>query len=122
MCPLYPAGSASGNSSYKTPIYIALTFIFAVLTYRGYKILGSWRISWFPFFSVGVNLFLVFLLQQKGGDPCSDARKISNAVFHIAPDLLGTEAGVAIFTVIVYLKGRQARRDAERARLLPGRT
>ncbi|CAN8065681.1 unnamed protein product [Agarophyton chilense] len=122
VCLVYPAGSANGNSSYKTPIYIALTFIFAVLTYRGYKLLGSWRVLWFPFFSVGVNLFFVFLLQKYGGDPYTDPHKISNAVFHVAHDLLGTETGVVIFTVMVYLKGRQARKEAERAQLLPGLT
>lgn len=105
---LYPIGSEAGNSNYKIPIYIALTLIFTVLTYRGYKLLDDWRIIFFPIFSVGVNLFFVFVLQKYGGDPYTNPNVRLNALFHILHDLAGTETGVAIFTWLVYQKGRKA--------------
>ncbi|MBP0027988.1 MAG: hypothetical protein J7529_06345 [Roseofilum sp. Guam] len=111
---LYPLGSIAeahhdpNATLYKIPIYIALTLIFSVLTYRGYKLLEDWRIIFFPIFSVGVNLFFVFLLQKYGGDPYHDPHVTANALFHILHDLAGTETGVAIFTGLVYLKGRAA--------------
>lgn len=105
---LYSVGNLSDNSNYKIPIYIALTLIFSVLTYRGYKLLDDWRIIFFPIFSVGVNLFFVFLLQKYGGDPYTSPNVALNALFHILHDLAGTETGVAIFTWLVYLKGRAA--------------
>jgi hypothetical protein len=105
---LYSLGNFAEDSNYKFPIYIALTFIFSVLTYRGYKLLDDWRIIFFPIFSVGVNLFFVFLLQKYGGDPYTDPNVTLNALFHILHDLAGTETGVAIFTWLVYLKGRAA--------------
>lgn len=105
---LYSMGNFAEDSNYKFPIYIALTFIFSVLTYRGYKLLDDWRIIFFPIFSVGVNLFFVFLLQKYGGDPYTDPNVTLNALFHILHDLAGTETGVAIFTWLVYLKGRAA--------------
>lgn len=105
---LYSIGNIAGNSNYKIPIYIALTLIFSVLTYRGYKLLDDWRIIFFPIFSVGVNLFFVFLLQKYGGDPYTSPNVGLNALFHILHDLAGTETGVAIFTWLVYLKGRAA--------------
>ncbi|WP_414623425.1 hypothetical protein [Calothrix sp. CCY 0018] len=85
------------NTSYKTPIYILLTLVFGVLTYRGYKLLKTWKILLFPLFSVGVNLSFVFLLEKFGQDNVT-----YNALFHILHDLGGTEAGVAIFTWLVY--------------------
>jgi len=106
---LYPLGDIAGKSGYKIPIYIALTLIFSVLTYRGYKLLDDWRIIFFPIFSVGVNLFFVFLLQEYGGNPYADPNVTLNALFHILHDLAGTETGVAIFTWLVYIKGRAAR-------------
>lgn len=112
---LYPLGSIADNPSYKIPIYIALTLIFTTLTYRGYKLLEDWRIIFFPIFSVGVNLLFVYLLQTYGGDPY-DIEKThitANALFHILHDLAGTETGVAIFTWLVYLKGRKARSLSE---------
>ena len=96
---LYPLGNIHNNPSYKVPIYIALTLVFAVLTYRGYKLLRTWKILLFPLFSVGVNLSFVFLLDKFGPDSVS-----YNALFHILHDLGGTEAGVAIFTWLVYAK------------------
>jgi len=106
---IYPLGYIAGNSNYKIPIYIALTLIFSVLTYRGYKMLDDWRIIFFPIFSVGVNLFFVFLLEKYGGNPYVDPNVTLNALFHILHDLAGTETGVAIFTWLVYIKGRAAR-------------
>lgn len=105
---LYSLGNAAGDSNYKVPIYISLTLIFTVLTYRAYKFLADWRIIFFPIFSVGVNLFFVYLLQKYGGNPYTSPNVSSNALFHILHDLTGTETGVAIFTWLVYLKGRAA--------------
>jgi hypothetical protein len=105
---LYSLGNVVGDSNYKIPIYIALTLIFTVLTYRAYKLLDDWRIIFFPIFSVGVNLFFVFLLQKYGGDPYTSPNVTLNALFHILHDLAGTETGVAIFTWLVYLKGHAA--------------
>ena len=100
---ILPDGSMTGDPNYKIPIYIALTLIFSVLTYRGWKLLEDKRIILFPIFSVGVNLFFVFLLQYHGKEIAY------NALFHILHDLAGTETGVGIFTWLVYLKGREAR-------------
>ncbi len=101
---LYPIGYKMQDPSLKIPIYIALTVVFAVLTYRGYKLLKDWKIIWFPIFSVGVNLSFVFLLDKFGGDPFHP-QIVYNALFHILHDLGGTQAGVAIFTWLVYEKG-----------------
>lgn len=103
---MYPVGYATGNSSYKIPIYISMTIIFTTLSWRGYKMLNDWRIIFFPVFSVGVNLFFVALLQSFGGDPFRQPRIGINATCHILHDLLGTEAGVVVFTLLVYLKGK----------------
>ncbi|MGL5794986.1 MAG: hypothetical protein ACRC06_11380 [Waterburya sp.] len=103
---LYPLGyHAHGNTNFKIPIYVALTLTFGVLTYRGYKLLKDWKIILVPIFSVGVNLFFVFLLDKFGGDPSTNPQVTYNALFHILHDLGGTEAGVAIFTWLVYRKG-----------------
>lgn len=61
---LYPLGSMANKSSYKVPIYIALTLVFCVLTYRGYRLLRTWKIVFFPLFSVGINLGFIFLLDS----------------------------------------------------------
>ncbi|NEP78932.1 MAG: hypothetical protein F6K17_30700 [Okeania sp. SIO3C4] len=101
---LYPIGYKNNEPSLKVPIYIALTLVFTVLTYRGYKIIQDWKIIFFPIFSVGVNLSFVFLLDKYGGTP-EHPQIFYNALFHILHDLAGTEAGVAIFTWLVYHKG-----------------
>ncbi|MDY7003163.1 MAG: hypothetical protein SWX82_04130 [Cyanobacteriota bacterium] len=101
---LYPIGYKTDNPSLKIPIYIALTLVFTVLTYRGYKLLQDWKIIFFPIFSVGVNLSFVFLLDKYGGDPYHP-QIVYNALFHILHDFGGTQAGVAIFTWLVYQKG-----------------
>lgn len=105
---LYPLGNVHNNPSYKVPIYIALTLVFAVLTYRGYKLLRTWKILLFPLFSVGVNLSFVFLLDKFGPDSVA-----YNALFHILHDLGGTEAGVAIFTWLVYAKALEKQNQVE---------
>ncbi|MFP4409973.1 hypothetical protein [Coleofasciculus sp.] len=102
---LYPLGYKVNNPGFKVPIYIALTLVFGILTYRGYKLLKDWRIILVPIFSVGVNLTFVFLLDKYGGNPYTDPQRTFNALFHILHDLGGTEAGVAIFTWLVYRKG-----------------
>ncbi|MGK7954138.1 MAG: hypothetical protein AB4063_02550 [Crocosphaera sp.] len=113
VCILYPMGhhiqetthNVHEASKFKIPIYIVLTLVFSVLTYRGYKLLKDWRIVFFPLFSVGVNLFFVSLLEKKGGDPIHEVHVFYNALFHILHDFAGTQAGVAIFTWLVYEKG-----------------
>lgn len=105
ICILYPLGYQANNPSFKVPIYIALTVVFGVLTYRGYKLLKDWKIILVPFFSVGVNLSFVFLLDKYGGNPYTDPQVAFNALFHILHDLGGTQAGVAIFAWLVYDKG-----------------
>jgi len=102
---LYPLGYEANNSSYKIPIYITLTLVFSVLTYRGYKLLKTWKIILFPLFSVGVNLAFIVLLYKFGGDPYTNPQVAKNALFHILHDLVGTEMGVIIFTALVYYKG-----------------
>ncbi|MEM7756534.1 MAG: hypothetical protein AAF298_00175 [Cyanobacteria bacterium P01_A01_bin.40] len=95
---LYPLGYEASNPSYKIPIYVVLTLVFSILTYRGYKLLSTWKIILFPLFSVGVNLAFIFLLDEYGTEP------VTNALFHILHDFGGTEAGVAIFTWLIYQK------------------
>jgi hypothetical protein len=96
---LYPLGYIANNPSYKVPIYIALTLVLAVLTYRGYRLLNTWKVILFPIFSVGINLSFIFLLDKFGSYSIT-----YNALFHILHDIAGTEAGVAIFTWLVYAK------------------
>ncbi|MDJ0743951.1 MAG: hypothetical protein QNJ32_11375 [Xenococcaceae cyanobacterium MO_167.B27] len=114
---LYPIGFAKDDPGLKVPIYITLTVVFTVLTYRGYKLLEDWRIIFVPIFSVGVNLSFVFLLDKFGGNPYSDPQIASNALFHILHDLGGTEAGVAIFTWLVYDKGIAQKTKSKAAKL-----
>lgn len=101
---LYPLGYQANNPTFKIPIYITLTLVFAVLTYRGYQLLQDWRIILVPIFSVVVNLAFIFLLEKFGGDPYNHPQVTFNALFHILHDLLGTELGVAIFAWLVYSK------------------
>ncbi|MGK7913010.1 MAG: hypothetical protein AB4050_16270 [Synechococcus sp.] len=108
---LYPLGYKADNPSYKIPIYIALTLVFSVLTYRGYKLLKDWKIVLFPLFSVGVNLGFIALLDKYGGNPVTDPQVTWNALFHILHDAGGTEAGVFIFTALVYFKGLQIQKQ-----------
>ncbi|NET73961.1 MAG: hypothetical protein F6K62_24395 [Sphaerospermopsis sp. SIO1G2] len=112
VCILYPIGykmqqpphSLEDANVFKVPIYILLTVVFAVLTYRGYRLIQSWKIILFPIFSVGVNLSFVFLLDKFGGTP-EHPQFVYNALFHILHDFGGTQAGVAIFAWLVYEKG-----------------
>jgi hypothetical protein len=101
---LYPCGYAANNESFKIPIYLLLTVIFGVLTYRGYKVIQDWKIILVPFFSVVVNLIFIFLLSLFGGNPYINPKPTANALYHILHDLVGTQAGVAIFTWLVYSK------------------
>lgn len=101
---LYPIGYKLDNPNLKIPIYIVLTLIFAVLTYRGYKLLKDGKMILVPVFSVGINLIFIFLLDKFGGDPFHP-EILYNALFHILHDLTGTQAGIAIFTWLVYQKG-----------------
>ncbi len=107
---LYPLGAeanaGAGNPSYKIPIYVILTLVFSILTYRGYKLLETWKIILFPLFSVGVNLAFIFLLDKYG------TATVTNALFHILHDFGGTEAGVLIFTWLVYQKALAKKNSA----------
>lgn len=100
---LYPIGYKYNDPSFKVPIYIALTLVFTVLTYRGYKIIQDWKIIFFPIFSVGVNLSFVSILEKYTHTDNPDF--VYNALFHILHDVGGTLAGLAIFTWLVYQKG-----------------
>ena len=53
---------------------------------------------------MGVNLAFIFLLDKYGGT-ISNPNIPLNALFHILHDFGGTEAGVLIFTWLVYQKG-----------------
>jgi hypothetical protein len=99
MSALYLSGYIANNSSYKVPIYIALTLALTILTYRGYRLVKTWKVILFPIFSVGFNLGFIFLLDKFG-----NYNTTYNALFHILHDLAGTQAGVAIFTWLVYAK------------------
>lgn len=102
---LYPIGFRADNDNYKIPIYILMTLVFAILTYRGYKLLKDWKIIFVPLLSVGVNLSFIMLLDKYGGDPYLNPNITYNALFHILHDLAGTLAGVAVFTWLVYEHG-----------------
>ncbi|CAN8066861.1 unnamed protein product [Agarophyton chilense] len=104
---LYAVGAQSHNTLYKLPIYVALTLILLVISLRAYAMLRDWRVVAFPVFSVVVNLFFVALLQRYGGDPYVNPRVASNAFYHIAHDLLGTEAGVLVLTALMHYKARR---------------
>ena len=99
---LYPLGSQANNTSYKIPIYFTLTLVFILITYRGYKLILSWKILLIPFFSIGVNLGFIALLFTFGGDPYTNPQVPQNALFHILHDLAGTQMGVIIFTALMF--------------------
>ncbi|KAL3687401.1 hypothetical protein R1sor_013710 [Riccia sorocarpa] len=83
----------------KVPIYILMAVEFAVLSIRLYKLLDNdWRVVFVPFFSVGINLLCIFLLNANQKDV------ILNPLFHILHDLAGTELGVFIATLLVWTK------------------
>lgn len=116
---LYPLGFEHNSSSFKIPIYVALTLVFSILTYRSHTILQDWKVALVPFFSVGVNLVFIILLDNFGGDPYFNPQPIFNASFHILHDLCGTEAGVAIFTWLIYKKGMEFQSSAEQLTTKP---
>lgn len=90
------AGFLDDPNSAKIPLYVALTVTFTSLTQRGWKVFGP-SMGLVFFFSVVVNLIFIFFLQSLPPDPLS----IKNYIYHIGHDLLGTEAGVAIFAYLV---------------------
>lgn len=106
---LYPLGSQANNPSYKIPIYLTLTLVFILITYRGYQLIPSWKILLIPFFSIGVNLGFIALLFKFGGDPYTNPQVTNNALFHILHDLAGTQMGVIIFTALMYNQGSKLR-------------
>jgi hypothetical protein len=80
----------------KIPLYVGMTATFAAITKRGYKIFGPEMLIVFAL-SVGVNLFFIFQLQSLPEGTLT----VDNYYYHIAHDLLGTEAGVAYFAFMV---------------------
>jgi len=82
----------------KVPIYILLSIQYAVLTYRFWNLLKTPKVFLFPLFSVGVNLFFIAQLNIHREDP------ILNPLFHILHDAAGTELGVAIIAILLYLQ------------------
>ncbi len=107
---LYPLGASLDISALKIPIYIALTIVFGFLTYRAYNVLQDWRIIFVPIFSVGVNLFFVFLLAQHQSNP------VLNPLFHILHDLAGTEMGIIIFTYLVYINPQRQSKSVQQSK------
>ncbi|KAL2629379.1 hypothetical protein R1flu_014065 [Riccia fluitans] len=91
----------SGLEPTKLPIYILMAVEFLVLSIRLYKILDNdWRVVFVPIFSVIVNLVFIGLLNKNQDDI------ILNPLFHILHDLVGTELGVFIATLLVWTKTR----------------
>lgn len=60
----YPIGAAKDSKVFQIPIYWALTVSFVFVTTRGMTVLNDSRMLWVPFFSVGVNLIFIFLLNN----------------------------------------------------------
>jgi hypothetical protein len=54
-----------------------------------------------PFFSVGVNLIFIFLLNNTNKVQQNELTKW-NYIHHIAHDIIGTEMGAAIFAYLVW--------------------
>ena len=108
----YPTGAAADlvslggdANSGKIPLYVGLTVTFLVLSIRGEEIFGK-AMYWVPFFSVGVNLFFIFLLDGVSNPVWNgetfDGMEPLNYIYHICHDLLGTEMGVIIFAYLLY--------------------
>lgn len=111
MCLLYPLGYTHENDNYKIPIYIALTVTLGVLTHRGWKVIDNRWIILFPILSIVVNLYFIAKLNKvvnipNGGQYGTVPLAALNAKLHVSHDLFGTLAGVAVFTLLVYLKGK----------------
>lgn len=96
---LYPIGATKEATAFKIPIYCALTVNFVFMMIRGRSVLNDWRMLWVPFFSVGVNLFFVFLLEN-----ANKGRALTkwNYIYHIAHDFFGTEMEVAFFAYLIW--------------------
>jgi len=92
---LYGLGAEVLHS--KVPIYIMMSTIFTALTYRFWKVLKTPKVLLFPFFSVGVNLAFIALLDKYQTDA------FLNPLFHILHDAAGTEMGILIIAVLTYL-------------------
>jgi len=92
---LYGLGAELIHS--KVPIYIMMSAIFAALTYRFWKVLKTPKVLLFPFFSVGVNLAFISLLDKYQTDA------FLNPLFHILHDAAGTEMGILIIALLTYL-------------------
>ena len=111
----YPNGAAADLISLagdantgKIPLYVGLTVTFLILSIRGKEIFGN-AMYLVPVFSVGVNLFFIYLLDgvskpRWNGDTFDDMGPL-NYIYHICHDLLGTEMGVIIFAYLLYSYG-----------------
>ena len=66
------------------------------LSPRTPQLLETPKVFLFPFFSVGVNLGFIALLNEYQADP------VLNPLFHILHDAAGTEMGVAVIAALVY--------------------
>lgn len=69
LLPYFIQLSGSRGCATQVPIYIILSFEYAVLTLRFWRLLDKdARVFLFPFFSVGVNLFFISLLDKYESD------------------------------------------------------
>ncbi|WIA33217.1 hypothetical protein OEZ86_006363 [Tetradesmus obliquus] len=89
-------GLAAAQIHTKVPIYIEMSAIFVALTYRFWQLLRTPKVLLFPFFSVGVNLFFISLLDKHQHDA------FLNPLFHMLHDAAGTELGILIIAVLTY--------------------
>lgn len=113
---LYSNGAANNQSWYKVPLYATFALMAAGLTKRAYDVVDNYRILWFPVFTVVVNLCFVSIMLTNGGDPYApDAGDyvLANVFYHILQDL-AIFAGLFLFTLHMYRKGREAAHDSER--------
>lgn len=108
---MYPIGASQEANAFKGSIYCALTVSFYFVTVRGKDMLKDWRMLWVPFFSVGVNMFFVALLQNADKD---GQLTRWNYIWHICHDLLGTEMGTAVFAYLIYDNPRHRREQQKR--------
>ena len=69
------------------------------------QLLETPKVFLFPFFSVGVNLGFIALLNEYQADP------VLNPLFHILHDAAGTEMGVAVIAALVYAQRPAGEQD-----------
>ena len=109
---MYPIGASKEANVFKGSIYCALTLSFYFVTIRGKNTLQDWRMLWVAFFSVGVNMFFVALLQNADKD---GELTRWNYIWHICHDVLGTEMGTAVFACLIHDNPRHRHHSLKRA-------